>query len=32
MEIIVVEDAAGITYHVPLAEIRKARLAFNWKR
>jgi ribosome maturation factor RimP len=31
-ETIVVEDASGITYRVPLAAIRKARLAFNWKR
>jgi ribosome maturation factor RimP len=31
-EIIVVEDAAGVTWRVPLAGIRKARLAFNWKR
>ena len=31
-EIIVVEDASGDTHRVPLAAIRKARLAFNWKR
>jgi len=31
-EIIVVEDAGGETHRVPLAAIRKARLAFNWKR
>ena len=31
-EIIVVEDAAGTTYRVPLAAVAKARLAFNWKR
>lgn len=31
-EIAVLEDAAGATHRVPLAAIRKARLAFNWKR
>jgi len=31
-EIIVVEDAGGQAHRVPLAAIRKARLAFNWKR
>jgi ribosome maturation factor RimP len=31
-EIIVVEDAAGVTYRVQLAAVKKARLAFNWKR
>lgn len=31
-EIVVVEDTAGTTHRVPLAAIRKARLAFNWKR
>ena len=31
-EIVVLEDAAGATHRVPLAAIRKARLAFNWKR
>ena len=31
-EIVVLEDAAGQTHRVPLAAIRKARLAFNWKR
>ena len=31
-EMIVVEDAGGVTYRVPLASIKKARLAFNWKR
>jgi ribosome maturation factor RimP len=30
-EIIVVEDAVGVTFRVPLVAIRKARLAFNWK-
>ena len=31
-EIIVVEDAKGSTHRVPLAAVKKARLAFNWKR
>ena len=31
-EIVVLEDASGATHRVPLAAIRKARLAFNWKR
>ena len=31
-EIVVVEDASGSTHRVPLAAVRKARLAFNWKR
>ncbi len=31
-EIVVVEDASGAAHRVPLAAIRKARLAFNWKR
>lgn len=31
-EVIVVEDASGTAHRVPLAAIRKARLAFNWKR
>jgi ribosome maturation factor RimP len=31
-EMIVVEDAKGIVSRVPLAAVKKARLAFNWKR
>ena len=31
-EIIVVEDTAGETHRVPLAAVKTARLAFNWKR
>ena len=31
-EKVVLEDAAGTTLRIPLAAIRKARLAFNWKR
>ena len=31
-EIVALEDAAGATHRVPLAAVRKARLAFNWKR
>ena len=31
-EIAVLEDAAGETQRIPLAAIKKARLAFNWKR
>jgi ribosome maturation factor RimP len=31
-EIVVLEDAKGDTHRIPLAAIRKARLAFNWKR
>ena len=31
-EMIVVEDAAGVVRRVPLAAVKKARLAFNWKR
>ena len=31
-EIVVVEDAKGVSQRVPLAAVKKARLAFNWKR
>lgn len=31
-EIVVIEDAAGATHRVPLAAVKRARLAFNWKR
>jgi len=31
-EIVVLEDAGGGIHRVPLAAVRKARLAFNWKR
>lgn len=31
-ETIVVKDAKGVISRVPLAAVRKARLAFNWKR
>ncbi|HZI99106.1 MAG TPA: hypothetical protein VFD22_00500 [Gemmatimonadaceae bacterium] len=31
-EIVVLEDAGGAIHRVPLAAVRKARLAFNWKR
>jgi ribosome maturation factor RimP len=31
-EIVVVEDAKGETERLPLAAVRKARLAFNWKQ
>ena len=31
-EMIVVEDAGGETLRIPLAAVKKARLAFNWKR
>lgn len=31
-EIVVLEDASGTTHRIPLAAVRKARLAFNWKR
>jgi len=31
-EMVLVEDAAGVTHRVRLAAIKKARLAFNWKR
>ena len=31
-EIVVLEDATGKTHRVSLAAVRKARLAFNWKR
>jgi ribosome maturation factor RimP len=31
-EIIVVEDGGGQTLRIPLAAVKKARLAFNWKR
>ena len=31
-EIVVVEDAKGNTERLPLAAVKKARLAFNWKR
>jgi len=32
VELIVVEDAGGKTLRIPLAAVKKARLAFNWKR
>ena len=32
VELIVVEDAGGNTLRIPLAAVKKARLAFNWKR
>ena len=32
VEMIVVEDAGGNTLRIPLAAVKKARLAFNWKR
>ena len=31
-EIVVLESAKGVTRRVPLAAVKKARLAFNWKR
>jgi ribosome maturation factor RimP len=31
-EIIVAQDGGGKTLRIPLAAVRKARLAFNWKR
>ena len=31
-EVIVVESGAGNTLRIPLAAVRKARLAFNWNR
>src|SRR5215212_3575059 len=31
-EIVVLEDAGGAVHRVPLAAVKKARLAFNWKR
>ena len=31
-EVIVVEDGGGNTLRIPLAAVKKARLAFNWKR
>ncbi len=31
-EIIVAEDGGGKTLRIPLAAVKKARLAFNWKR
>lgn len=31
-EIVVLEDALGAIHRVPLVAVRKARLAFNWKR
>ncbi|HEY8166067.1 MAG TPA: hypothetical protein VIF83_10995 [Gemmatimonadaceae bacterium] len=31
-EIAVVEDRGGRTLRIPLSAVRKARLAFNWKR
>jgi ribosome maturation factor RimP len=31
-EIVVVEDAKGNSERLPLAAVKKARLAFNWKR
>jgi ribosome maturation factor RimP len=31
-EIIVVEDGSGKSLRIPMRAIRKARLAFNWKR
>jgi hypothetical protein len=31
-DMVMLEDAGGTTLRVPLAAIRKARLAFNWKR
>lgn len=32
VELIVVEDGGGKTLRIPLAAVKKARLAFNWKR
>jgi len=31
-EVIVLEDGGGNTLRIPLAAVRKARLAFNWNR
>jgi len=31
-EMIVVEDGGGASLRIPLAAVKKARLAFNWKR
>jgi ribosome maturation factor RimP len=31
-EVIVMEDGGGNTLRIPLAAVRKARLAFNWNR
>jgi hypothetical protein len=31
-EMIVVEDGGGQTLRIPLTAVKKARLAFNWKR
>ncbi len=31
-EIVVLEDSGGAVHRVPLAAVKKARLAFNWKR
>ena len=31
-EVIVVEDAGGNSLRIPLAAVKKGRLAFNWKR
>lgn len=31
-ELVMLEDASGATHRIPLAAIKKARLAFNWKR
>ena len=31
-EVIVAEDGGGRSLRIPLAAVRKARLAFNWKR
>jgi ribosome maturation factor RimP len=31
-EVAVLEDGGGTTLRIPLAAVRKARLAFNWKR
>jgi ribosome maturation factor RimP len=31
-EVIVVEDGGGNTLRIPLAAVKKARLAFNWNR
>ena len=31
-EVIVAEDGGGRSVRIPLAAVRKARLAFNWKR
>lgn len=31
-EVVVLEDSKGAEHRVPLAAVKKARLAFNWKR